>query len=50
MPFGNDSASVPKNVDIQMLNKTLKRVNEIQYLRLTFDTNMRWDRPMSGVS
>ena len=43
IPFGNYTASVPKNLDIYINKEKLKRMNSCKYLVVNFDTNLKWD-------
>lgn len=43
MEFGNYCNSTPKNMNINIQNKTIARVDNTKYLGIQFDSNMKWD-------
>ena len=42
--FGNQVGSTPKNLNINIQGTKIKRVENIKYLGIIFDSSMRWNQ------
>ena len=47
--FGNNYKSTPKNMNISIQGKNIKRVENTKYLGVTFDSNMKWESHIKNI-
>lgn len=49
MTFGSYRDSVPRHIDVKIMNRQIARVENYKYLGIVFDFNLKWDRHIQYI-